>query len=172
MNQIKTVALAGAAIVALLALPDCGNTGGNDGGGLPGVGKGTGPANATQPTAAPGTIATQAPEGGAAARIGVDEYTISKVACTVINGVWSMSGGDDAGVRVAVTGPEDRSRVDTASIVTADGKVAQVSPGKGSAAIVWEGESFTVTGKGELLDLNNPDGEGTETDMVIKATCG
>lgn len=169
MNKLKSVALAGIGVVALLGVSAC--TGADVD--VPGPGEGTGSANASQPvsTAEPGTIETEAPEGGAAAKVGDTETVISTVACTVINGMWSMSGSDDEGTKVAVTGPEDRSAVETASVVLVDGTVVQVMPGTGSAEISWEGETFTVSGTGELLNLNDPEASGEESDFVITATC-
>lgn len=170
INRFKSLALTGMAVAAMFGISAC------SGGDVvaPGPGQGTGSANAEQPAPPapePGTIEAEAPEGGAAARIGSDESTISHVACTVINGVWSMSGGDDDGTKVAVTGPEDRGSVDTASIVMPDGTVVQVTPGKGSADIAWDGEEFTVTGVGQVLDLNDPEAEHDDSDFVIQAAC-
>lgn len=176
MNKLKSIALSGVGVVAVLALSACTDTGVD----VPEPGQGTGSANASQPQAEPqpegeqsvGTVETEAPEGGAAARVGETEITIERVACTVINGIWSMSGSDaEADDKVAVTGPEDRSAVETASVVLADGTVVQVMPGTGSASIAWEGETFTVTGRGALLNLNEPDASGEEEDFVITAAC-
>lgn len=170
MHHLKSVALTGIAVAAL-ALSACTNTGISP---QPSPGQGTGSANASQPQAEQptvGTVSTPAPEGGAAARVGEDETVITKVACAVVSGRWTMSGSDDAGAKVAVTGSEDRQSVETASVVMADGRVAQVIPGKGSATISWSGETFTVTAKGELINLNSPDGPPAETDFVITATC-
>ena len=175
MNRVKSIAFSGFGIVAVLAMSAC-TAPGMD---VPEPGQGTGSANASQPQAQPESqqeesagIETPAPEGGAAARVGDTEITIDTVACTVINGMWSMSGSDaDADDKVAVTGPEDRSSVEAASVVMADGTVVQVMPGTGSASIAWDGESFTVTGRGALLNLNEPDDTGEEADFVITASC-
>lgn len=169
MKSTKSLAIAGIAALCL-AMSACTNPGITP----PSPGQGTGSANASQPQPAPptvGAISTTAPEGGAAAKIGDEEFVIKTVACTVLNGMWSMSGSDDAGMKVAVTGAEDRQSVQTASIVTSDNRVVQVNPGAGSATIAWEGESFTVTGKGQLINLNTPDAAASDTDFVIKATC-
>lgn len=174
MKIWKSVTLSGVGIVAVLAMSACSGSGVD----VPLPGEGTGSPNATQPQAEPeqpaepGKVETPAPEGGAAARVGDKEITIDRVACTVINGKWSMSGSDaEADDKVAVTGPEDRSAVETASVVLADGTVVQVSPGQGSASISWEGETFTVTGSGPLMNLNEPDASGEDGDFVITATC-
>lgn len=169
MKNWKSIALAGTGMLALLAVSACTDPGID----VPEPGQGTGSANASQPvgstTVAP--LETTAPEGGAAAKVGDHETTISRVACTVINGLWSMSGSDDEGTKVAVTGPEDRSAVETASVVLADGTVVQVMPGTGSASIEWDGETFTVTGSGQLINLNSPDDAGGESAFLITATC-
>lgn len=171
MIKLKSIAYSGVGIVAVLAMSACTDTGVD----VPEPGQGTGSANASQPQEAEpsvGTVETPAPEGGAAAKVGDTEITIDQVACTVINGMWSMSGSDaEADDKVAVTGPEDRSGVETASVVLADGTVVQVMPGSGEASISWDGETFTVTGRGPLLNLNEPDATGEESDFVITATC-
>lgn len=175
MKNWKSITLSGVGIVAVLAMSACTDSGVE----VPLPGEGTGSANASQPQAEPeqpaepGEVETPAPEGGAAARVGDTEITIDKVACTVIQGKWSMSGSDaEADDKVAVTGPEDRSAVETASVVLANGTVVQVMPGTGTASIAWEGETFTVTGTGALMNLNEPDATGEEEDFVITATCG
>lgn len=174
MKNWKSIALSGISIIAVLAMSACSDSSVD----VPLPGEGTGSANASQPQAEPeqpaepGKVETPAPEGGAAARVGDTEITIDKVACTVINGKWSMSGSDaEADDKVAVTGPEDRSSVETASVVLADGTVVQVSPGSGSASIVWDGETFTVTGSGPMMNLNDPEASGEDAEFVITATC-
>lgn len=167
MKKVKSVVLAVISVVALLGVSACVESDANN----PGPGEGTGntPVITGEPTIA--DIETEAPTGGAAAKIGENETVISRVSCTVINDMWTMSGSDDQGAKVAVTGAEDRSTVDTASIVLNDGTVVQVMPGLGSATIEWEGETFTVTGRGELLNLNDPEPSGEVSDFIITATC-
>lgn len=168
MKNWKSTTLSSFAIVALLGMSACSDPGAN----IPQPGEGTGAPNASQPVDEPsvGTVETDAPEGGAAARIGDQEETVGKVACTVMNEQWTMSGGDDEGAKVAVTGSEDRATVFSASVVLSDGTVASMGAESGSAAITWDGESFTVTGSGPVMDLNDPQ-EGAEADFVITATC-
>lgn len=174
MRTAKTSVLSAVAVIALLGTSACSDPGAQ----VPGPGQGTADANASQPVgeASVGTVEAPAPEGGAAARIGDVEETVGKVACTVLNGQWTMSGGEDEGAKVAVTATEDRTTVQTASVVLSDGTVASMGGGAGSASIMWDGETFTVTGSGAVMDLNNPpEGEDTEqpaeAEFVITATC-
>lgn len=171
MHIRKTTTLSALAIVALLGASGCSDPGAN----VPEPGQGTGGVNASQPVNEPntGVVETTAPEGGAAARIGDAEETVTKVACTVLNGQWTMSGGDEEGAKVAVTATEDRATVQSASVVLSDGTVASMSGDKGNATIAWDGETFTLTGMGEVIDLNDPaeDGETAEGEFVITATC-
>lgn len=168
MKNWKSTTLSSLAIVALLGMSACSDPGTN----IPEPGQGTGAPNASQPVDEPsvGAVEAEAPEGGAAARIGDQEETVGTVACTVMNGQWTMSGGDDEGAKVAVTGSEDRATVFSASVVLSDGTVASMGADSGSATIAWDGESFTVTGSGPVMDLNDPQ-EGAEADFVITATC-
>lgn len=168
MNTWKSTTLTAVAVLTLLSASACSDTGAN----IPAPGEGTGAPNASQPVSetSVGTVEAPAPEGGAAARIGDQEETISKVACTVMNEQWTMSGGDDEGAKVAVTGSQDRSTVFSASVVLSDGTVASMGGDAGSASIAWDGETFTVTGTGPVMDLNEPE-EGAEADFVITATC-
>lgn len=173
MNTWTTSTLSALAVIALLGVSACSDPGSD----VPNAGQGTGGANASQPVnetvgAEVGEIEEPAPEGGAAARIGDTEETVSQVACTVLNGQWTMSGGDDEGAKVAVTATEDRATVQSASVVLSDGTVASMTGDTGSASIVFDGETFTVTGKGPVLDLNNPSEDAAaEGDFVITATC-
>lgn len=176
MKTWTTSTLSALAIVALLGVSACSDPGAD----VPNPGQGTGGANASQPVNDPtdaqpgevGEIEESAPEGGAAARIGDKEETVSKVACTILNGQWTMSGGDDEGAKVAVTATEDRATVQSASVVLSDGTVASMTEGTGSASIVFDGETFTLTGNGPVLDLNNPSEDAAaEGDFVITATC-
>ncbi|MEO7589483.1 MAG: lipoprotein LpqH [Arachnia sp.] len=166
-----TSTISAVAVVALAGLSACVDPGAN----VPQPGEGTGAPNASQPVgqASVGTIETPAPEGGAAARIGKVEETIGTVACTVLNGQWTMSGGDDNGAKVAVTASEDRAEVASASVVLSDGTVATMMTGAGQATIAWDAETFTVTGRGPVMNLNEPpaDGDQPEDDFVITATC-
>ncbi len=172
MNISKSTTFSALAVIALLGMSACNDPGAN----VPEPGQGTGGVNASQPVneASVGVVETTAPEGGAAARIGDAEETVNKVACTVLNGQWTMSGGDEEGAKVAVTATEDRATVQSASVVLSDGTVASMSGDSGSATIAWDGETFTLTGTGEVIDLNNPaepDDEATEGEFVITATC-
>lgn len=172
MNTWKSTAFSALAIIALLGMSACSDPGAN----VPEPGQGTGGVNASQPVEEPsvGVVETTAPEGGAAARIGDQEEIINKVACTVLNGQWTMSGGDDEGAKVAVTATEDRATVQSASVVLSDGTVASMSGDSGSATISWDGDTFTLTGMGTVIDLNNPagpDDAAPEGEFVITATC-
>lgn len=172
MHIVKSTSLSIFAALALVGMSACSDPGTN----IPQPGEGTGAPNASQPISesSVGSVETSAPEGGAAARIGDVEETVGKVACTVMNGQWTVSGGADEGAKVAVTGSEDRSTVLSASVVLSEGKVASTGGDSGSATISWDGETFTVTGSGPVMDLNNPDetdGEAAEEDFVITATC-
>ncbi|MDO5737570.1 MAG: lipoprotein LpqH [Propionibacteriaceae bacterium] len=172
MNSLKTTTLSAVAVLALVGMSACSDPGAN----IPQPGEGTGGPNASQPVDQPsvGVVEEPAPEGGAAARINDVEETVGKVSCSVMNGQWTMSGGDDAGAKVAVTATEDRSTVTAASVVLSDGTVASLSGGQGSATIAWDGETFTVTGRGPFLDLNDvasPSEDADEADFVITATC-
>ena len=172
MNRILSSTISACAILALAGVSACTDPGAN----VPQPGEGTGGPNASQPVAQPsvGVVETPAPEGGAAARIGDVEETVGKVACTELNGQWTMSGGDDEGAKVAVTASEDRSTVVAASVVLSDGTVATVQAGAGQASIVWEDETFTVSGRGNVINLNDDaagSGEPSEADFVITATC-
>ncbi len=176
MNTAKTSMLSAVAIVALLGMSACTDPGAD----VPGPGEGTADSNASQPVEEPnvGSVEAPAPEGGAAARIGDVEETVGKVACTVLNGQWTMSGGEDEGAKVAVTATEDRATVQTASVVLSNGTVASMGGENGSATIMWDGETFTVTGSGAVMDLNNPpadEGDDAEqpgeAEFVITATC-
>lgn len=174
MSKAKTSVLSAVAVIALLGMTACSDPGAE----VPGPGQGTADSNASQPAeqATVGTVESTAPEGGAAARIGDVEETVGKVACTVLNGQWTMSGGEDDGAKVAVTATEDRATVQSASVVLSNGTVASMGGGAGSASIMWDGETFTVTGSGAVMDLNNPpeseDAEQpAEAEFVITATC-
>ncbi len=172
MSTRKSTTLAAVTIVALLGLSSCSDPGSN----VPDPGQGTGGANASQPVGevSVGVVETTAPEGGAAARIGDEEETVAQVACTVHNGQWTMSGGDEESAKVAVTGTEDRATVMTASVVLTDGTLASFSGDDGSASISWEGETFTVTGMGPVINLNDPAGaeeDAEPEEFVITATC-
>lgn len=173
MHNAKTSALSAVAVIALLGMSACTDPGAN----VPEPGQGTDDTNASQPVEEPnvGTVEAEAPEGGAAARIGEEEETVNKVACTVLNGQWTMSGGEDEGAKVSVNATEDRATVQTASVVLSNGTVASMTAESGSATIDWDGETFTVTGRGALMDLNNPSSEDaeepSEADFVITATC-
>lgn len=173
MNMCKSTTLSALATVALLGTSACSDPGAN----VPEPGQGTGGVNASQPVGKPSTlfVETAAPKGGAAARIGDVEETVSKVACTVLNGQWTMSGGDDEGAKVAVAATEDRATVQSASVVLSDGTVASMSGDSGNGTISWDGETFTLTGTGTVIDLNNPaepDDAAPEGEFVITATCG
>lgn len=175
MNTWTRTTISALSIIALLGTSACSDPGSD----VPNPGQGTGGANASQPAVETGAtegevgeIEEPAPEGGAAARIGDKEETVSQVACTVLNGQWTMSGGDDEGAKVAVTATEDRATVQSASVVLSDGTVASMTGDTGSASIVFDAETFTVTGRGPVLDLNNPSEDAaTEGDFVITATC-
>ena len=174
MNRLLTSTISAFAILTLAGVTACSDPGAP----VPQPGEGTGAPNASQPVVEPGgaaTIETSAPEGGAAARIGETEETIVKVACTVLNGQWTMSGGDDEGAKVAVTASEDRSTVASASVVLTDGTVATMMAGAGEATIVWDEETFTVAGRGSVMNLNDDaveDGDQqAEADFAITATC-
>lgn len=176
MHNAKTSVLSAVAIIALLGMSACTDPGAN----VPEPGQGTDDTNASQPVEEPnvGTVEAAAPEGGAAARIGDDEETVGKVSCTVLNGQWTMSGGEDEGAKVAVTATEDRATVQSASVVLSTGTVASMTGESGTATINWDGETFTVTGRGAVMDLNNPEEpssddaeEPGEADFVITATC-
>lgn len=172
MNTWKPTTLSAFAVLALFGMSACSDPGTN----IPQPGEGTGAPNASQPAAEPSVavVETEAPEGGAAARIGAKEETVGKVACTVMNGQWTMSGGDEDGAKVAVTGSEDRGTVFSASVVLSEGLVASMTGDSGSATISWDGETFTVSGQGPVMDLNDPeatDEGGAEEEFVITATC-
>lgn len=178
MHIWKLTALSAISIVALLGMSACTDPGAN----VPAPGQGTGGVNASQPGNAStpvgepsvGVVQTTAPAGGAVARIGDVEEIVNRVACTVLNGQWTMSGGDDEGAKVAVNATEDRVTVQSASVVLSNGTVASISGDTGSATIAWEGETFTITGNGPVMDLNNPADPGDElpeSEFVIKATC-
>ncbi len=169
MTTWKTTTLSALTIVVLVGVTACSDPGAD----VPEPGQGTGRANASQPVVetSVGVVETTAPAGGAAARIGDTEETVNTIACTVLNGQWTMSGGDDEGAKVAVTATEDRATVQSASVVLSDGTVASMSGDSGSATIAWEGETFTLTGMGTVLDLNNPDEPEEQNEFVITATC-
>ena len=156
MKTIKAIAALGAAL-ACVALPACSNSDGTNGS-----------------TPLPeGTISTPVPSGGAAGKMGTTETTISKAACLEMSGIWTMSGADETGSRIAVTTTADKQTVTSASIALVDGKSVQFTEGTGgTASIVWHGDSFTVTGKGTMSDLSLETPTATpDTDFVIKATC-
>ncbi|AQP45283.1 lipoprotein LpqH [Tessaracoccus flavus] len=169
MNRVKVVLLAGAASVALLASACSG-----DGGAPAPVGQGTAAANSAVPTnePLPSEIGTEAPEGGAAVRLGDIEEAITKVGCTSMNDDWTMSGSNEGGAKVALITSADRQTVVSASVVLADGKLVDYKGETGRADIAWDGESFTVTGQGTFMDLAaaEQDPEALET-FVIKGAC-
>lgn len=173
MKTASTPVLCAVAVISLLGVSSCSDPGAE----VPGPGQGTADTNASQPVEEPevGTVEAPAPEGGAAARIGDVEETVGKVACTVLNGQWTMSGGEDEGAKVAVTASEDRATVQTASVVLSNGTVASMGGGSGSATITWDGETFTLTGSGAVMDLNSPPADDAEqpgeAEFVITATC-
>ncbi len=172
MSIVKSTTLTTLTIVALLGVTACSDPGAN----VPEPGQGTGGVNASQPVSerSTGAVETTAPAGGAAARIGDVQTTVENVACTVHNGQWTMSGGDDEGAKVAVTATEDRATVQSASVVLSDGTLASMSGDSGSATISWEGETFTLTGSGQVLNLNSPaesDEGADEQEFVITASC-
>lgn len=172
MNIWKSTTLPALAVAGLLGISACTDPGTN----IPEPGQGTGGPNASQLAneASAGVVETTAPQGGAAARIGDVEKTVNKVACTVHNGQWTMSGGDDEGAKVAVIATEDRATVQSASVVLSDGTLASMSSESGSATISWEGDTFTLTGMGPVIDLNapaEPDEDPAEGEFVITATC-
>ncbi|MGO1385159.1 MAG: lipoprotein LpqH [Arachnia sp.] len=178
MHIGKLTALTAISIAALLSVSACTDPGAN----VPAPGQGTGAANASQPgtTSSPmgepslGVVETTAPAGGAVARIGDEEEIVNQVACTVLNGQWTMSGGDDEGAKVAVNATEDRVTVQSASVVLSNGIVASVSGDTGSATIAWDKETFTITGNAPVMNLNNPAEPGDElpeSEFVITATC-
>lgn len=169
MNRAKASLLAGTAAAALL-LGGCSGTGG----GPAPVGQGTGAANSAIPSnePLPSEITTQAPDGGAAVRLGETEEAITKVGCTSINDDWTMSGSNEGGAKVALITNPERTTVVSASVVLADGKVARYDGTAGRAEIAWDGENFTVTGQGTYMDLAaaEQDPEALQT-FVIKAAC-
>ena len=172
MNTWKSATLPALALATLLSMSACSDPGLN----VPQPGQGTGgPATSGGATGtSTSAVETSAPQGGAAARIGDVEKTIDTVACTVHNGQWTMSGGDEEGAKVAVIATEDRATVQSASVVLSDGTLASMSVDEGgSASISWEGETFTVTGMGPVIDLNAPDADedAQEGEFVITATC-
>ncbi|GAA4889723.1 hypothetical protein GCM10025789_02700 [Tessaracoccus lubricantis] len=171
MNRVKASLLAGPAVVAML-LSGC--TGGAGGAPSP-VGQGTGQANAQGPgEAVPTEITTQAPQGGAAVRLGDTEEAITKVGCTQVNDNWSMSGSNEGGAKVAVTTTGDKQTVISASVVFDDGKLVDMDTTReqGSATITWDGDWFTVAGSGPYFDLMDPDVAGQDPiNFVVKASC-
>ena len=170
MNMWTSSTLAALATIGLLGLPACSDPGAD----VPSPGQGTADANASQPVPAPEKTDSgqdpetqdSAPAGGAAARIGEKKEIVKRVACTELNGQWTMSGGDEEGTKVAVPPTQDRSTVQSASVVLSDGTVASMTGTSGTASIVFEGETFTLTGTGPVLDLNDPSSDGqTEADF-------
>lgn len=169
MNRAKATLLAVPAVLAL-TLAGCSGVGGAP---AP-VGQGTGAANSAQPQVAvvPTEISTPAPEGGAAVRLGDTEEAITTVGCTEINDTWTVSGSNEGGAKAAVTTPQDRQSVSQASVVLADGKIVDMKAGQGSATIVWEGETFTVSGTGAYLDLQSGSTDASgEIGFMITGTC-
>lgn len=132
----------------------------------------TSDASTEQPTLEPDEVTEEAPEGGAVARVGNRQEPISTIACTEIDGVWAMSGGEEDTTKVAVrTMLGDDMTVDSASVIFTDGIVAQMQPGDGEASITREGDSFVVTGTAQRLNLHNPDEEPIQVPFVIQAAC-
>lgn len=173
MNRVKVSVLAAASAAALLL----GACSGDPGSPQPAPG-GTGAANASNSSdpglqaPAPTEITTEAPEGGAAVRMGDQEEAITKVGCTPINNDWTMSGSNDGGAKVALITTPDRQTVTTANVVFADGKLVDYRGDAGHAEITWDGDTFTVVGEGAYMDLGaggEPTGEMMS--FVIKATC-
>ena len=170
MNRVKATLLAGATVAALLTGACSENAGSPD----------PAPGGTAQPNSntavdsgpIPTEITTQAPEGGAAVRMGDTEEAITKVGCTAINDDWTMSGSNEGGAKVALITTPDRQRVITASVVFADGKLVDYRGDAGHADISWDGDAFTVTGEGSYVDLISDEGP-TDSLMsfVIKATC-
>lgn len=171
---MKFSLLAGAAVAALL-LSGCA---GAQGGAPEPVGEVTGAGVVSQeaPAAEPAAteVATEAPEGGAAVRLGDIEQAIERVGCTSVNDNWSMSGSVDDGAKVAVMTTGDRQTVISASVVLADGKLVQMDSelGQGEATITWDGDWFTVVGSGPYFDLMDAEVTGDEEQsFVVKASC-
>lgn len=132
----------------------------------------TSDASTETPTLAPDEVAEEAPEGGAVARVGNREEPISRIACTEIDGVWAMSGGEDDSPKVAVrTMLGDDMTVDSASVIFTDGIVAQMQPGTGEASIERDGDAFVVTGTAQRLNLHDSEEEPIEVPFVIQAAC-
>lgn len=169
MNRVKATLLVGPAVLAM-TLAGCSGSGGAP----EPVGQGTGAANSAQPQQAttPTEIATTAPEGGAAVRLGDTEEAITTVGCLEINDTWTVSGSNEDGAKTAVTTTLDRQSVTSASVVFGDGKMVSVQGGQGSATIAWEGEKFTVSGTGPFTDLMAGDTEPSgEVGFMITGTC-
>lgn len=171
MNRAKVSVLAAASAAALLL----GACSGDPGAHQPAPG-GTGAANTSDTSGpgpqAPAEITTQAPEGGAAVRMGDQEEAITQVGCTPINNDWTMSGSNDGGAKVALITTPDRQTVTTANVVFADGRLVDYRGDAGHAEITWDGDTFTVVGEGAYMDLaagGEPTGEMMS--FVIKATC-
>lgn len=172
MNRVKASLLAGPAALAML-LAGCT---GAEGGAPEPVGQGTGEANSNVPAGepVPTEITTQAPEGGAAVRLGDTEEAITKVGCTDVNENWSMSGSNEGGAKVAVTTTADKQTVVSASVVFDDGKLVDMDTTRelGSATITWDGEWFTVAGTGPYFDLMDPEVDGSDPiNFVVRASC-
>jgi len=169
---MKAALLAGTTVTAIL-LAGCA---GAAGGAPEPTGQGTGGPSANAPAAEPAAseVATEAPEGGAAVRLGDTEEAIEKVGCTDVNENWSMSGSVDDGAKVAVMTTGDKQTVISVSVVFADGKLVQMDAdsGDGEASITWDGDWFTVVGSGPYYDLMDPEVTGDEArDFVVKASC-
>lgn len=129
-------------------------------------------ASTEKPTLAATEVANDAPSGGAVARVGNREEPVESVSCTEIDGVWAASGGEPDSTMVAVrTAAGDGTRVDSASVIFPDGIVAQVQPEVGEASIERDGDSFTVTGTAQRLNLNDETQDAVEVPFVIQASC-
>lgn len=132
----------------------------------------TSDASTEQPTLAPSEVASEAPEGGAVARVGNREEPITRIACTEIDGVWAMSGGEEDSTKVAVrTVLGDDMTVDSASVIFTDGIVAQMQPDIGDAGIERDGDSFVVTGTAQRINLHDAEEDPIEVPFVIQAAC-
>ena len=106
MNRVKATLVLAPATLALL-LSACSGAGGAP----DPVGQGTGAANSALPTAQAATdISTEAPQGGAAVRLGDTEEAITQVGCTSMNDDWTMSGSNDGGAKVSVITNAERPR--------------------------------------------------------------
>lgn len=113
-----------------------------------------------------------APERGAIVTVGGQQVSISTALCHRIDGVWTMSAGEEDEVKAAVRSAVGNENViDSVSVIFPDGYLAQIHPGTGEATIEHDGNSFILTGMAEGVDVTDPDSSPTAAPLTIAATC-